>query len=158
MDTTVVVAGMGFGATLVGTWMSGRLQRRAALDERMLEAKVRTYGDCSSSLYEYSRSTFNRVRARMDDLPESVRAEFRQEAYRANTSARSAIGQVAILSGDETLRDALERARRLVGGLNEATDKRDLKRRHTAADEALQEALDRARHDLMIRRGRSKGR
>src|SRR5688572_5486067 len=115
MDATVAIAAMGFIATLGGAWVVGNAQRQAARDERMLDAKVRCFGECSASLYEYQRASFNRVRARLHHLPEQDRQPLRQEAYRANTLSRSAIGQVAILSGDEELQRQLERARSMVG-------------------------------------------
>lgn len=151
MDATVAIAAMGFVATLAGAWLTGNAHRQAARDERMLDAKVRCFGDCSASLYEYQRATFNRVKARLHEAPDNDRQPLRQEAYRANTRARSAIGQVAILSGDEELQRRLERARSRVGDLNDATDEEDLRRRSKEVLEILREALDLARVDLMKR-------
>lgn len=62
MDATVIVAAMGFVATLVGTWLSARSQRQGDREGRILDARVRTYGECSDSLYEYARATYNRVK------------------------------------------------------------------------------------------------
>lgn len=151
MEATVAIAAMGFIATLGGAWLTGNAQRQAARDERLLDAKVRTFGECSASLYEYQRATFNRVKARIGDLPDEHRQPLRQEAYRANTRSRSAIGQVAILSGDEELQRRLERARTSVGDLNDATDERDLRRRSKEVHEILIHALELARIDLMKR-------
>lgn len=151
MDATVAIAAMGFIATLGGAWVVGNAQRQAARDERMLDAKVRCFGECSASLYEYQRANFNRVRARLHDLPDQERQPLRQEAYRANTLSRSAIGQVAILSGDEELQRQLERARSMVGDLSDATDEKDLRRRSKEVMEAIRQALELARLDLMKR-------
>lgn len=153
MDATVAIAGMGFVATLGGAWLTGNAQRQAARDERMLDAKVRTFGECSASLYEYQRATFNRVKARIEALSEQDRQPLRQEAYRANTRSRSAIGQVAILSGDEQLQARLQHARTSVGKLNDATNEHDLRRRSKEVHELLIEALELARIDLMKRLG-----
>lgn len=113
---------MGFAATLGGAWVTGMAQRQTARDARMLDAKLRTYEECSASLYEYQRATFNRVTARVRALSDMDREPLRQEAYRASTRARSAIGQVAILSGDEQLQSRLAEARTKVGTLNDASD------------------------------------
>ena len=155
MDATISIAAMGFAATLGGALLTGNAQRQAARDERILDAKVRIFGECSANLYEYQRATFNRVKARFDDLPDEYRQPLRQEAYRANTRSRSAIGQVAILCGDEVLRQRLESARSSVGKLNDAHDERDLRRRSKEVYEILNQALDLARVDLTSRpRGR----
>ena len=153
MDPTVAIAGMGFIATLYGAWLTGNAQRQAVRDERMLDAKVRTFGECSASLYEYQRATFNRVKARIRALPDEDRQPLRQEAYRANTRSRSAIGQVAILSGNEPLQARLQDARTRVGKLNDATSEQDLRRRSKEVHNLLIEALELARVDLMKRPG-----
>lgn len=62
-----------------------------------------------------------------------------------------AIGRVAILSGDEELQRQLERARSMVGDLSDATDERDLRRRSWEVMEAIGEALELTRLDLMKR-------
>lgn len=116
---------------------------------RILEAKVRVYGECSDNLYEYTRATYNRVKARLACRPEVQREGLRQEAYRSNARARSAVGQAAILSGDEDLRLKLEHVRHKVGDLNHAVDDGDLRQRHDGLHKLLKEALERARHDLM---------
>lgn len=117
MDATVIVAAMGFAATLLAAWLSARLQRQGDREGRILDARVRTYGECSASLYEYSRATYNRVRARVDSRPEDYREGLRQEAYRCNGRARSAIGQTIILTGNETLHQRLEAARHAISGI-----------------------------------------
>lgn len=86
MEATVIVAGMGFVATLTGAWLTGRSQRQAALEGRILDAKVRVFGACADTLYEYERATFNRVKARLASQPDARREELRQEAYRQRTS------------------------------------------------------------------------
>jgi len=149
MDSTVVVAAMGYVATLLGAWLTVRMQLRGDRSGRLLDAKVRIYGECADALYEFERATYNRVKHRLDNSPDDQREPMRQEAYRGNARARSAIGQVAILTGDETLRGQLEEARRSVGGLNDATSHMDLQARRQAIDTTLTSALDLARHDLM---------
>ena len=66
MDATVIVAAMGFAATVLAAWATSRWQRQGDRESRILDAKLRVYGDCSGSLYEYARATFNRVAARID--------------------------------------------------------------------------------------------
>src|SRR4051794_27287426 len=98
MDSTVVIAAMGFISTLVGAGLAARWQRLSARETRLLDAKVRAYGECAAALYEYERATYGRAKARLDRQPEQGRAELRDEAHRSNARARSAIGQVALLS------------------------------------------------------------
>ncbi|WP_327634557.1 hypothetical protein OHB24_31860 [Kribbella sp. NBC_00482] len=149
MDATVLVAAMGFVSTLLGAWFAAYWQRRASREGQLLTAKLRAYGDCAAALYEYERATYNRAKARLAALPEEQRVELRQEAYRCNALARSALGQVAILSGSGSLRQELEAVRHSVGGLNDAIDPADLKRRHDGVAMALDQALGRAGSDLM---------
>ena len=120
MDATVVVAGMGFVTALLTVWLTARLQGRSQRDVRMLEARLRVYGDCADSLYEYSRATYNRAKSKFERRPESERDPIRQEAYRCNARARSAIGQVYILTGDRDLEDHLSAVRRDIGKFNRA--------------------------------------
>lgn len=148
MDSTVVVAAMGFVATLVGAWISAHLQRRLDRDGRILEARLHVYGDCSDSLFEYSRATYNRVKSRLQGRPESERDALRQEAYRCNARARSAIGQAYILSGDPGLEQSLSEVRHGVGEFNKAVDDTDLRRRQTEIYARLKKALEMARLNL----------
>ena len=150
MDTTVAVAAMGFATTLLATWMTGRFQGRADRDGRILEARVRVYGECSDSLYEYARATYNRAKARLELRPEVDREILRQEAYRCNARARSAIGQALILSGEQHLGEKLSSVRHEIGELKHASDETDLKRRQSEIYDRLKEALDAARGDLTI--------
>src|SRR3954453_12654410 len=106
MDATGVVAARGFVSTLLGAWLASFWQRRATREGRFTDAKLRAYGDCAAFLYEYERATYNRVKARLDTLPDAHREDLRQEAYRCNARVRSAIGLASILSGTEPLRDA----------------------------------------------------
>lgn len=149
--TTVLVAGMGFGATLLAAWLTGLLQRRTARDERILDAKVRVFGECSASLFEYQRVAYDRVKGRLESRPESHREKARQETYRYASRSRSAIGQVGILTRDEDLHSALDRARKTISRYSEATNESDLKRRQESALRALDEALEGARKDLTKR-------
>lgn len=152
MDTTVVVAGMGFTATVLGAWLTARSQRTTDREGRILEAKVHVYGECSDTLYEYVRAMFNRVRARFDGVPDGERHGLRQEAYRCGARARSAIGQAAIVSGNEDVQKRLEMAREAVGELKEAVSHPDLINRHEDVLEKLNHALDTARADLIAMR------
>jgi hypothetical protein len=152
MDATVVVAAMGFTATLLAAWLSARLQRQGDREGRILDARVRTYGECSDSLYEYARATYNRVRARLESQPDDYREELRQEAYRCNARARSAIGQTVILTRNESLQERLAAARHAISEMNDATDYGDLRRRQQDVYETLKDALNIARADLMARR------
>ncbi len=103
MNTTVAVAALGFASTLLGGWLAAYWQHRRTRDLQLLDAKVRVYGECSTSLYEYERATYNRVKARLNTIQEAEREPLRQEAYRSNTMARAAIGQVSILSAAKPL-------------------------------------------------------
>lgn len=149
MDPTVVVAAMGFGATLLGAWLTAHFQHRSDRDGRILEARLRVYGDCSDSLFEYSRATYNRVKSRLQARPESERDALRQEAYRCNARARSAIGQAYILSGDRELEEKLSRVRRDIGNYNSAVDETDLRRRQSEIYAHLKEALEVAQRNLV---------
>ena len=142
---------MGFLATLGAAWLTASAQRQAVRDERMLEAKLRAFGECSESLYEYHRAAFNRVKARLSNLPHTDRDLLRQDAYRANTRARAAIGQVAILSQSIELRNRLEQARGRIGELAQAEEGPDLARRSSSALELISESLEQAQEDLMER-------
>lgn len=124
MIGTVVVAALGLGSTLLAAWLTSRSHRRGEREGRILDAKVRIYGECASSLYEYERATYNRVKARLASVPHDVREDMRQQAYEFNSRARAAIGQVAILC-DEQLRDRLEEARSAVGEYNRAVSEAD---------------------------------
>lgn len=148
MDDTIVVAGMGLLATVAAAWLSAGFQRRSVREDRLLEAKVRVYGECSSSLYEFARATFNRVRARLEGLPDADRDGLRQEFYRANALARTAIGQVAILTRDDSLRVKLDGVREAIGGLNSVRDRTELTARHDDAQASLVSALESAREEL----------
>jgi hypothetical protein len=150
MDATVIVAAMGFVATLLGTWLTARSQRQGDREGRILDARVRVYGECSDSLYEYARATYNRVKSRLESLPDEHREKLRQEAYRCNARARSAIGQAAILSGNESLQERLATARRAIGRLNDAPDRTDLSRRQEEVYQMLNNALSVARSDLSL--------
>ena len=61
------------------------------------------YGECATALYEYERATYARASARIDGQPDGERDVLRQDAYRCEFVARSAIGQA--------LKEALARVR-----------------------------------------------
>lgn len=149
MDATVLVAGMGVRSTLLGNWLAARWQRRSALVAQVHEAKVRVYGDGVADMYEFERATYDRVKAWLEALPEKHREELRQEAYRCNARARSAIGRVAMLSESNGLREGLESARRAIGDLNEVGDYEELRGQHDGIYEALGHVLATARAELV---------
>lgn len=147
MDT-ILAAVIGFAAALIGGWMTTRAQRQNDREARMVDAKVQAYNACSDALYEYARSSQNRSKARLNNLPEQEREPLRQDHCRANTRARSAIGQVAIVTGDHSLADQLERARRAVSDFKRAKNGDDLSRRWNTARTHIGTALEEARKDL----------
>jgi len=128
--------------------MAARSQRLASLEGRMLDARVRVFGDCADALYEYERATFNRAKARLAGRPADERQDLRQEAYRRNAKARSAIGQAAILTGREELLRQLEAARKAVGKLNGTASEDELTAGHREVYKTLTAALALAREEL----------
>jgi sRNA-binding protein len=149
MSSTVVVAAMGFVATVLAAWLSSWSNRRAERDGQLLEARVRVYGECSESLFEYARANFNRAKARIADQREEERGEVRQEAYRCNARARSAIGQAAILTGQEALEERLSNARHVIGSFNDVNEPAELTQRQHQVHGEIKAALEVARRDLM---------
>ncbi|GAA5038817.1 hypothetical protein [Actinopolymorpha pittospori] len=150
MDSTVVVAAMGFASTLLGVWLAAYWQRRSNREIRILDAKVRVYGDCATAMYDYERATYNRVKTRLESPADPGREELRQEAYRCNARVRSAIGQAAILSSSDSLQAELDSVRQAVGDLNKVESIRDLKFGHERVYDVLAGALARARSDLKV--------
>jgi hypothetical protein len=148
MDATVAVAAMGFVSTILGVWLSARWQRKGAREAQILEAQVRVYGDCAAALYEYERATYSRARARIDGWPDEEREGLRQEAYRCEVRARSAIGQATYLSGTESLDQLFESVREKVGSLNEVADRKELYRRHQNIHDSLRDVLRRVRSEM----------
>lgn len=149
MNSTVAVAALGFLATLAGSWLTAHLQHRSDRDGRILEARLRVYGDCSETLFEYSRATYDRVKSRLQGMPEADRDIRRQEAYRCNAGARSAIGQAYILSGNRALEENLSQIRREIGELNKLEDLAALKHRQDEVYEQLKKTLDTLRENLI---------
>jgi len=148
MDSTVVVAGLGFAATLLSVWITAHFQTESNIAGRMLDARLRVYGECADSLYEYSRATYNRAKLRLAGRPEGERDGVRQEAFRCNARARSAIGQVYLVTGARDLQDQLSRIRHAIGEFNHVTTEADLKRLQTQTYGELNRALERAREHL----------
>lgn len=149
MTSTVVVAAMGFVATVLAAWLSSWSNRRAERDGQLLQARVRVYGECSESLFEYARANYSRAKARIARQPETVRAELRQEAYRCNARARSAIGQAAILTGQEALEERLNAARHEIGSFSAVHEPAELTQRQQRVHDEIKSALAVARRDLM---------
>lgn len=152
MDASIWIAGMGFVATLLSAWLGSRWTRGADLEARLLEARLRVYGECVTALAEYRRATHHRVKTRIDAWPEEKREPLRQEAYRANAKARAATGEAVIVSGKPDIADDLERIRVRIGQLNAVNDKAMLDAQVVALDKDLGTALDRARDGLTTRR------
>lgn len=148
MDSPVVVAGIGFVAALISVWLTAYFQTRSDRAGRILEARLRVYGDCADSLFEYSRGTYNRSKTRIEGMPEVARDPIRQEAFRLNARARSTIGQVHILTGDQSLEQRLSRVRHDIGRMNDAKTEDDLKSLQNEIYEELKRVLVDARHHL----------
>lgn len=148
MDSTAFVAALGLMSTLVAGWFSASWQRRANREDRILEAKVRVYGECATALYDYERITYNRARTRLEESIEE-RTSVRDEAYRASSRIKASIGQVAILSGSEGLKGKFEDVRKLIKSMNQAVDVDDLKNRQGEATQAIDAILQSARNDLV---------
>lgn len=149
MDSTVLVAGMGLFATLLGVLLTARLQGRSDREGRILDARIRVYGDCARELYEFERASFDRAKSRTLDPRADGREEVRQETYRCEARLRSAIGQVAIVSTSEELAEELEQARVAVKKYNHANDLRALNGLEERADACIQAALRLAQLSLM---------
>lgn len=149
MNTTVIVAAMGFLATLLGGWLGAFLANRNTRNLQLLDARVRVYGECAANLYEYERVTYSRVKARLDGLPDGDRELLRQEAYRNSSSTRAAIGQLRVLSAGGEVPNGFETLRRTIGDdLNNALSHHDLRRRHDEVYAALDLVLEKARVEL----------
>jgi hypothetical protein len=148
MTTTVVVTGMGILAALLGTWLGAALQHRNTRNLQLLDARVSVYGQCAASLYEFERVTYSRVKARLADLPATERESLRQEAYRNNSAARAAIGQLSILSAGGKIPQGFEALRQAIGDLNDAAGLEELKERHDEIYVDLDRVLEQARADL----------
>ena len=155
MSSTVGVAAMGLAATVLAGWLSSWSNRRAERDGQLLEARVRVYGECSESLFEYARANFNRAKTRIAGQPEEEHEQLRQEAYRCNARARSAIGQAAILTGQEALEERLSNARHAIGSFNDTKELDELKERQHQVHGEIKAALEVARRDLMPDRRRA---
>ncbi|KHL13255.1 UNVERIFIED_CONTAM: hypothetical protein LK11_32645 [Mumia flava] len=145
----MIVAGMGFVAALLSAWLGARLQRKSDRDVRMLEARLRVYGECADSLYEYSRATYSRAKSRLAGRPEVERDQLRQAAYHCNARVRSAIGQAYILTGDLDLERRLSTVRRTVGTYNGVSDPDELKGLQQQAYREINDALEAARRHLV---------
>lgn len=145
MDGTVFIAALGILSTAGTAWYTTRSQRQGERDGRLLEARVRVYGECATSLYEYERATYNRVKARLNAVPD--RDDLRQEAYRVSAQARAAIGQVAIMC-DDNVHKALEEWRQAVSKYKTATTDEDLREQRTVMLDGLDRALRLARKDI----------
>ncbi|MFE6648118.1 hypothetical protein ACFVJS_16225 [Nocardioides sp. NPDC057772] len=149
MSTTVIVAAMGLLATLLGAWLGAFWQHRNTRDLQLLDARIRVYGECAASLYEFERVTYSRVKARLENLPDAEREPLRQEAYRNRSAVRAAIGQLSVLSAGSEIPTKFEAIRRAIGDLNDAESHEDLKQRHDEIYVDLDRVLVQARADLV---------
>lgn len=145
---TLVGGAIGLVGTVVGIVVSQVLQRKGARDAQILDAKVRVFGECTEALYEYERANFGRARARLRRQPEVDREALRQEVYRSESRARSAIGQATYLSGNSGLDDRFESVHTAVHGLSEADGYDELNRRHQDIQKDLKDVLRTVRIEL----------
>lgn len=149
MGTTIIVAAMGFAATLLGTWCPPVYSVR-----EIVKGGSSMRGSASTANVP-TACTNTRVlptTKRKPDSSDLLTIEgLRQEAYRCNARARSAIGQAAIFSGLESLEERLATARNAIGDLNDASDHADLKRRQEDVFKLLNHTLGIASSDLMTR-------
>jgi len=149
MDPTVIVAALGFVATLLATSLASRWQRLGAREARLFDARVRSYSDCAGALYEYERAVYHRVKTRFEGgLEQAERAQIRQQAWSSNAAARAAIAPVSLLSSIPNLSQDLEAVRSRIGDMNDATGLDDLLGRHSDIQEELHRILATARADL----------
>lgn len=132
-------------------WLTAHLQGRSDRAGRILEAQLRVYGDCADTLFEYSRATYNRAESRIQGQPEAEHDLVRQEAFRCNARARSAIGQAYVLTGDRDLEAQLSGVRHDIGDFNDSETESELKHRQHETYEDLKRALERARSHLTSR-------
>lgn len=140
VDATVWIAAMGFSATLLTAWLGARWKRKADIDVRLVEAKLRVFGACVETLAEYRRATHNRVKGRISN-PGADREPLRQDAYLANAKARAAIGEAAILGSSPEAVGALDDLRKEIGDLNDVDDADELDLRSENLDSQLEQAL-----------------
>ncbi|MET8521707.1 hypothetical protein [Nocardioides sp. NPDC004968] len=146
---TLIVAGMGLTATLAATWLSGEIARRKDWDIRVLEAKLRLYGECAEGLYEYLRVCFDRCDARIRRRSEAEREPRRIAMYGMESNLRAVIGQLAIISGDEDLLAKLEQVRESIRQLGvQPTEMDDLNGRRLQALEEIDRVMRTARADM----------
>lgn len=161
MDSTAVVAVSGLISTMVAGWFSASWQRRANREDRLLEARVRTYGDCAIALYEYERLTYRRALSRLDQKrPESLetvrdetsqhnlRVHVRDEAYQANSRLNSSIGQIALISQSENLTGVFQKLRASIQAMGSATDRNQLREQQGDVLRTIERVLESARMDL----------
>ncbi|HEY3507618.1 hypothetical protein [Kribbella sp. NPDC051137] len=148
MVSTLVGGAVALVGSIIGILLSQRLQRKSTRDVQILEAKVRIFGECTEALYEYTRANFGRARARIEGRPESVRETLRQEVYRCEARARSAIGQAVYLSGSNGLDDGFESVHKAVHAFSKAADQGELEHRHQLVQKDLKIILRTVRADL----------
>jgi hypothetical protein len=148
VDATVWIAAMGFGATLLTAWLGARWKRKADIDVRLIEARLRVFGACVETLAEYRRATHNRVKGRISNRSDAEREPLRQDAYTANAKARAAIGEAGILGGSPEIVDTLDDLRAKIGDLNDVDDADQLKERSADLDFQLEQALRHLREGL----------
>ncbi|OFE17157.1 hypothetical protein BA895_16955 [Humibacillus sp. DSM 29435] len=100
------------------------------------------------ALYEYERTTDDRVKTRVEDRSTQDRQELRQLAWSGNGRVRAAIATLALLSADTSLSDKFESVRIAIGELNQVASLDDLKARHEAIYSDLAAAIELARSDV----------
>lgn len=137
MIATIVVAALGMASTLLATALTAHLHRTGTRYGRRFDARLEAYAELIGVLYEFERATYDRVKARIDGKPDDEnREEKRQEAWRLDSRARSAISLVTLLGNDPTLPLRFHAVRKSIGDMNRAGP-RTLREEHEQIYQAL---------------------
>jgi len=147
VDTTVVIAALGFVSTLVAAGLVAHWQRVTSREARLFDARVRAYTECLTALFEYERATYDRVKARLT-RPETEREVERQLAYRLNGSASASVAGLTLMTASDSLRQRADAARSAIGDMNQAHDNDDLRQKRTSIRSDLALLADEARAEL----------
>ncbi|MFG1909095.1 hypothetical protein [Kribbella sp. NPDC048928] len=148
MVGTLVGGTIALLGSVIGIVISQRLQQRGERNARILDAKMRVFGECTEALYEYARANFGRARARIEGQTEAARDVLRQEVYRCEARARAAIGQAVYLSGTDGLDDRFDSVHAAVHDFSKANDQQDLESRHDLIQKELKDVLRKVRKEL----------
>lgn len=132
MDPTVLVAAIGFFATILVAALGASAQRTLARDSLIYQSRLGAYSQCLAALFEFERATFNRVKMRLDGVADREAA--RSDAWQSNALARTAIANLALYSSP-TMSDRLEAARFLISSMTKTTELGELQSLHGAVNE-----------------------